>query len=61
MKEIINSKNYIAPTVETIDLSTESVLCESGNTFGFKSTNGIVDGDPNSADYGYDFFDNGSY
>ncbi|MGM9747235.1 MAG: hypothetical protein ACI3ZN_00400 [Candidatus Cryptobacteroides sp.] len=61
MKDKIDSKNYIAPAVETIDLSLENVLCQSGNTFGFKSTDGVVDGDPNSADYGYDFFDNGSY
>lgn len=59
MKENIDSKSYIAPAIETIDLIPESVICES--SFGFSSNNGIINGDPNSADYGYDFFDNGSY
>jgi|GEM_PF-2899356 len=60
MTNKIDTSHYTAPAIAVGNIVSKGVLCES-SSFGFKTTNGLVDGDLDGAGNGYGSIDNGSY
>lgn len=56
---MIYSKTYTTPFLLEECVVTGGSICESA--FGFSSKNGLIEGDPDSADNGYGAYYNGSY
>ena len=56
---MIENKAYTTPFLLEECVETECGMCES--VFGSSSNNGLIEGDSDSADNGYEAYDNGSY